>query len=433
MIGNALRQLFVSFTVNFDDKPLKKGQDQIKKTTDGLKKLAAVAGVALSVKGIQSYVNGHIQAADAIGKAAQKAGLTNKAFQELQFIADRTGTPLEGLRDNVFELTKRLGEMRERGSGPAVDALRILGLSIKDFAGISQLQSFEIIRGELSKITDQQKQAILSDQLFGGQAKQTLNVLRLSADAYRKLRLRFDELGGGYSDEFIENSAEFNDQMADARLLLTGVGGGILKALMPHLMALGKWWSGPGLQGLKTFTDNTENLKRVFKIVGAAATAYGIKMALANLPIVAAAAAVGALIFALEDLMAYFDGGESVGGGIALEIMNWIDQVLISVDKFFARMGFGLAKLVENIPGVGGAWAKALREQANADLASAEQRKQSSVFGYSPAGPGLGGALAAPASNTKQDFVFYIDGSRNPAGTANHVERAFRNTQAANQ
>lgn len=311
------RKVAALFTVKFDTEPLKKGNAMMNRTVGSLKKLAAVAGVALSVKGLTSWVNGHVDAADRVAKSADKLGIAVGTYQELSFVADRSGVSMANLADNIHETGKRIGEAIVRGSGPAVEGLRALGLSSRDLAKLSTEEQFVTLRRALSELTDETKRKTLADQLMGGGSKETLNILKMEESQFRKLREEARRRQG-YTERFVNLSQDFKDVQTDVTETMKGLASTVGERLVPHFIRGAKRLEDWILR-FQDFTRNTNILEAALGVLGVVLGVIAIKMAIAFAPALAFIAVIGLLVLAVDDLITGFKGGKSVIGDFVKE------------------------------------------------------------------------------------------------------------------
>ena len=89
-----------------------------------------------------------------IGKLADAASTTTDQIQRFQVIARETGGTLEAFTDGQRELGIRLGEVGAHGSGPAVDALKSLGIKYATIASIAPERQFDLIVDALLGVED---------------------------------------------------------------------------------------------------------------------------------------------------------------------------------------------------------------------------------------------------------------------------------------
>ena len=93
-------------------------------------------GAYLSFEGIKSAVEELRVAGTELGKLSELAGITNKEFQELAYVMQQRGLNQDQVAEGLKEFNLRLIELKELGTGPAGDALSLLGLDVNNFIGL---------------------------------------------------------------------------------------------------------------------------------------------------------------------------------------------------------------------------------------------------------------------------------------------------------
>ena len=152
--------------------------------TGGLSKVKlgiAAVGIA-AVAGFKSVIGGAFESAREIKQLQISSGLSATALQELREVGRSTGAGIDDIADASRELTLRLTEAARLQSGPAVDALNLLGVSTEQLAGLSADERFSLIRDRLSETTDEADRLFIAEELLGGSSERLAGLIGLSAD-----------------------------------------------------------------------------------------------------------------------------------------------------------------------------------------------------------------------------------------------------------
>ena len=133
------------------------------KLTAGFVGLASVVGLgALGAMAKKSR-----NAADAIGKTADRLGLTTTALQTYHFAAEQSGMSTQQLEMSMQRFTRRAAEAAN-GTGAAKDTFKQLGIELRDSNG--NLRSTEEMLAEVSDalaaIPDQGERVRVAFKLF---------------------------------------------------------------------------------------------------------------------------------------------------------------------------------------------------------------------------------------------------------------------------
>lgn len=199
-----------------------------------------VAGVAAG--GITGLVTGFREIASGIAEIsaeAQRAGLSNKAFQELKFAAEQSRVSVDALTDGMKELSLRTDEFIISGgkSGSAAEAFQRLGYSVDELKTKIKDPSAlltEII-GKVQRL-DKAAQVRIFDELFGGTGgEQFVRFIERGESGIRDSIKAANDLGIVINDEVIAKAAEVDRQF---NLIASTIGGNLKAAIVDAFSAL---------------------------------------------------------------------------------------------------------------------------------------------------------------------------------------------------
>lgn len=205
---------------------------------NGLKTTGAVIGAAMTaVTGVaiatgKAFVDSAKDVAsfgDEIQKNAQKMGnMSYSTYQEWDFILQHCGTSIEGMKTSMLKLTKAA----ESGS----DAFETLGISQEQLATMSQEEIFGATISALQNVEDEAQRTVLANELLGKSAAVELApLLNMTAQETEDLRQQVHDLGGVMSDEAVEASATFQDEMQNMETSLDGLKRNMMSEFLPGL------------------------------------------------------------------------------------------------------------------------------------------------------------------------------------------------------
>jgi hypothetical protein len=175
-----------------------------------------------------------IQAADEMGKLAQKAGLPVEQFSQLAFAAKQADVSSEALTKGF----KALGEeMVRQGRG-----------------GESLLQQILAQADVFAKMEDGAEKTTRAVQLFGKTGQDLIPLLNEGSAAIRRQMEEADKLGQTISSDFAKNADEFGDNLNKIKASFTGLGNEVAKVVLPALTSftnsIAEWIKeGPTLIG----------------------------------------------------------------------------------------------------------------------------------------------------------------------------------------
>lgn len=197
-------------------------QQNMKQVGDRMKAVGATiatAGIGLAVAAGAAFVKlgfDALKAADDIGDAAARLGVTAEAFQKLEIAATSAGAAPGLMTEAMDKLNVGLGAFMQTGGGPAAEAFKQLGLSGQIASGqiATADQAFYAAAKALESITNPAEKARLSAQLFGRAAG--ADMLEVLAPGEAALR--------GYGEAAAESgrvmSAEMVEKLSAAKLTI---------------------------------------------------------------------------------------------------------------------------------------------------------------------------------------------------------------------
>lgn len=197
-------------------------QRNMKQVGDRMKAVGATiatAGIGIAVAAGAAFVKlgfDALRAADDIGDAAARLGVTAEAFQKLEIAATSAGAAPGLMTEAMDKLNVGLGAFMQTGGGPAAEAFKQLGLSGQIASGqiATADQAFYAAAKALESIANPAEKARLSAQLFGRAAG--ADMLEVLAPGEAALR--------GYGEAAAQSgrimSAEMVEKLSAAKLTI---------------------------------------------------------------------------------------------------------------------------------------------------------------------------------------------------------------------
>lgn len=338
-------------------------------------------------------INRAAQYGDKIDKMSQKIGMSQKAFQEWDYIMSQNGGSVETLQMGFKTLTTQI-EGVQKGSKDSINAFKALGINVKTSTG--QLKNQDEIFNEtvraLQKIENPTKKAMLANRLFGRSAAELRPLLNQSADSIDNLRNKANKLGLIMSPEDVKNAVEFTDTMDTlGRFFQARINAAVTK-IMPKLVKtfeklmeykapieaifkglakvaeitfkimgfLGKHWEilvgiGAALAALAAPAIYASIVAGI-GIIAAAITsgALAANVALAGIPLL-----IGLLVTGITMLITHWDKVKDAGksvcqaiasawGGLVNKFQEWFSKIMGWVNGLLEKLGF-LAYLIPGL------------------------------------------------------------------------------------
>jgi hypothetical protein len=171
--------------------------------------VGALAGVISSVRDISAGIA-------EIGASAERAGVSNRVFQELAYVAEQTRVPIDALTDGLKEMNLRGDEFAATGKGSAAEAFARLGYGAEELKQklAEPNDLFLEIIGRLEKF-DKAAQIRIADEVFGGEGgERFVQLLDEGEDGIRRMMTQAHDLGRVMDDELIAKAAELDRQFS---------------------------------------------------------------------------------------------------------------------------------------------------------------------------------------------------------------------------
>lgn len=203
---------------------------------------ATAAGVALGVA-----VKGAIDHADALSKAAQKAGTSVEALSRLEYAAKLSDVSLEDLTGSLGKLGKAMLEASTNAKSGAAAAFQALGVTVTDASG--QLRDSNMVFSDLadrfSRMEDGATKTALSMAVFGKSGAELLPLLNSGADGLKQMADESDRLGLTIDGKSAKGAEAFNDSLTRLGSVMEGVINRVMTAALPALQAFAETLSSP--------------------------------------------------------------------------------------------------------------------------------------------------------------------------------------------
>ena len=134
-MSGALREVLAVFGVEFDDSGLKKGNKGVDGLIGKLGGLAEKVAAAFAVHEIVDFTREILEQADVLAKQSSALGVSAEELQGWQHAAALSGSSAEEFSAAFVKFTKNVAEAGDEAAGPAAQAFKALGVSVKDSSG----------------------------------------------------------------------------------------------------------------------------------------------------------------------------------------------------------------------------------------------------------------------------------------------------------
>lgn len=297
-----------------------------------IKLLAGVAaGITAASGAMFAWANSVFNTIDPMVQLSRETGVALESIQELGYAASVNGSSLDAVSSSVREMTKRIGEFEQLGTGPAKEVVENLGISFRDASG--EIKAADQVMLELTDtmagMRESERMNVL-DKL--GIDPSMIQLLSLTSDEVEGLRERAQRLGV-VTQEQGDAVASYNDSLTTLRFGMQGIQNMVAVGFAPmmgdlvdrfvNLLEANQDLIMNGLNWLGEVVASTmgmlERMWPIFAAVAAgfaiakiAAIGFGGVMAIILSPVVLWTAAILGAILIIDDLIVAFQGGESV-------------------------------------------------------------------------------------------------------------------------
>lgn len=323
----ALREVLADLSVRVRGvQQLRAANANISEAVTGLRGFGRALGVAgaaissaLAVRQLSAFVGEMIHAGDELDKTSQQLSMSVRELQRWRFAADRAGVDAHTMSQSIQRLARSAFEA-SRGSASQASMFRTLGINVR--AANGQLKSTDVLMREvteaLARMEDRTAAAAIAQRIMGRTGAQLMPLFNAGAEGLDALNRRFDELGGGLSQEMVESAAAAQDAMTDFGLAMQSLKSQLAVAVLPtitRVVSAAAEWGGRISQVLRRSSA-------LQVVLGALVVAAGLVAA--SLLIIAAPVLVPltALFLLVEDIVTMFRGGQSVIGHFIDELFG---------------------------------------------------------------------------------------------------------------
>lgn len=231
-MANSLRDLVMFLGVKVDDKELK----QLDFTLSDVKKSVEGLAAAWGLFEIGKFIGSQVEAAFQLRRTADMLGTSTDELQAWRHSANLAGESTEKFDRAMRFLLKNQGKA-ELGMKAATDEFSRWGISAKDSKGqfVPLFERVAQFSDKLVEMKTQSQRTRASMAVFGIAGAQVLPWLLKGSKEVRESLKDFKALGGGFSEDFIEQASKVAVQFRRITTASKGVIDGLLKPIMPLL------------------------------------------------------------------------------------------------------------------------------------------------------------------------------------------------------
>lgn len=191
---------------------------------------AAAAAAALAIGSVM--VKQSLSSVDALAKMGDRLGIATEELQALRHAAELTGVQSSQLDMGLQRMTRRIAEAAQ-GTGEAVNALKSLGLSAKELAGLTPDEQFRRIAGSMSEVSTQGERVRLAFKLFDSEGVALVNTLKLGSEGLEQIKSDMDSFGASINRVDAKQIEQANDAMTRIWTVIRGIADRVAVRLAP--------------------------------------------------------------------------------------------------------------------------------------------------------------------------------------------------------
>ena len=177
------------------------------------------------------------QYADRVSDLSDVTGISTDAIQEWDFVAKRVGVSTEVLSSAFSSLGRRMSQF-QRGSGPAVEAARELGVSFRNTDG-SMRNADELIMEimkKLNRMPADLDRARIGTELFGRRWEMLAPIIGRGSDEIERIRQEAKEMGLVMDGDALNQANRFREEMVNFQEQMSSTGRTIAMEFMPVIL-----------------------------------------------------------------------------------------------------------------------------------------------------------------------------------------------------
>ena len=209
-----------------------------------------VGAISRLSRALPDIVKHSIDHADALGKMAQKAGVSVQALSRLEYAARLSDVSMEGLTGSLAKLGKAMVESTTDKTGAAATAFAALGINVRDTSGHIRDSNavFLDIADRFGRMQDGATKSTLAMQLFGKSGAELIPLLNSGRDGLKGMADESDRVGFTLTRSTTTAAEAFNDTLTRVGLGFEGVTNVVMRNALPALQGFANLLVDPGLQ-----------------------------------------------------------------------------------------------------------------------------------------------------------------------------------------
>jgi len=331
------------------NKQLKAVEDNFKRVGANIVKAGAgftAFGAAL-VAPLIAATKSFVDFGDTVDKIAARTGASAEFISALGFAAEQSGADIQTLEKAIVGQQRTLNDMNQ-GLKTAIDSYEALGLSAKDFEGLSTEQSFTKIAQALSEVKDPSLRAATALEIFGKAGQKLIPLLNGGEAAIKAYSAEASKAGLVISPEDAKQAAILADALNKAKRSFKGLQFKIGASLANQFTLIIDKITEYIVKGQKFIENNKGLVKSALQLgaglvgIGAVLTALGLStitvgLAIGSLTAIVSAVA-GAFSLATTAAVAFWTSFAAPLTGTIILVGVLVNQI-VDLKTVFKQLG----------------------------------------------------------------------------------------------
>ena len=331
------------------NKQLRAVEDNFKRVGANIVKAGAgftAFGAAL-VAPLVAATKSFVDFGDTVDKIAARTGASAEFISALGFAAEQSGADIQTLEKAIIGQQRTLNDMNQ-GLKTAIDSYEALGLSAKDFEGLSTEQSFTKIAQALSEVKDPSLRAATALEIFGKAGQKLIPLLNGGEAAIKAYSTEASKAGLVISPEDAKQAAILADALNKAKRSFQGLQFKIGASLANQFTLIIDKITEYIVKGQKFIENNKGLVKSALQLgaglvgIGAVLTALGLStitvgLAIGSLTAIVSAVA-GAFSLATTAAVAFWTSFAAPLTGTIILVGVLVNQI-VDLKTVFKQLG----------------------------------------------------------------------------------------------
>ncbi len=334
---DVVRELVTVLGFDLDERKHKKYGALITNFKTKLRAAAVEFGIFAGALG--AFTRNVARSGAEIFETSRSLGLSTDALQEWRFAAESAGLAVETMNSSLLSFSRRIGLAASMGTGPAIRAIGMLGLQLRDTEG--NIRDTDELLTEtfqkLDRITEAQKRNAIAADLFNLSGAQMNKLLENGADGLAELRRQAHRTGGIMDEGLTAQSKKLSQAWLVMTMSLKGLRNRLAKEWLPAMtegIEKAAKWVRENQALIATLVKMVVAIMAL-KVVISVVTALGAALALVTAPLTIVIAGLAALALIAQDVYTYLSGsGRSLTGNVVAKVSALWDRGVAAVNKW---------------------------------------------------------------------------------------------------